>query len=121
MEKSNVGFVPLTPEANQQKRNEETDDIKYAFDQISHSSDEEDNESRIECICNGTVTDNHMVIACDLCDKWFHRKCSGLLVRQWKFFKENQTFKWYCKFCHDIMSDRSSMSQVISKSQEAQK
>lgn len=35
----------------------------------------------VECICDGKVTDNVQVIACDMCSIWYHRKCSGLLMR----------------------------------------
>ena len=68
------------------------------------SSESESKASTVvECICNGKVTDNTEVIACDMCDKWHHRKCSGLLVRQFRFFDQYQEFKWFCPACQEAV------------------
>lgn len=53
----------------------------------------------VDCNCNGKVTDKNMCIACDRCNTWFHRKCSNLLVKHWKFFRKETDFKWFCKPC----------------------
>ena len=56
----------------------------------------------VQCICEGRITDNSEVIACDMCSVWYHRKCSGLLKRQFKFFEtHSDLFKWFCKKCQD--------------------
>ena len=68
------------------------------YDKSSISSFDSD-ETVIECVCNGKVSDREMTIKCDHCDKWHHRVCSNLLVRQWRFFDKNSDFKWYCNTC----------------------
>ena len=49
--------------------------------------------------CSKFVTNNQNGICCDICDHWFHLKCSSLSKHTLSLLKtKNET--WMCKFCH---------------------
>jgi transcription elongation factor Elf1 len=79
--------------------------------------DSEDTESeastQIDCICGGAVEDNKYVIACDMCNKWHHRKCAGLTVKQFQFLSKHQILTWHCKVCADLI--KSETPNLLSK------
>ena len=49
--------------------------------------------------CSELVNDNEDSICCDLCDSWFHLKCSLLDRTKFQFLVENSSESWFCKFC----------------------
>lgn len=77
---------------NSRDASQASDDDGAGSEFVSTPKQSSESESKastvVECICNGKVKDNTEVIACDMCDKWHHRKCSGLLVRQFRFFDQ---------------------------------
>ena len=46
--------------------------------------------------CTRDVEDG---ICCDICEKWFHQKCSKLTVRYYGMLKENKPLPWVCTAC----------------------
>ena len=49
--------------------------------------------------CQTVVRDNQNSICCDLCNIWYHLKCSSLTLAKFKsFFIETECI-WYCKKC----------------------
>ena len=49
--------------------------------------------------CYVTVRDHDQSICCDLCDSWFHLRCSLLRNRDFKRFLIDKNLTWYCAFC----------------------
>lgn len=83
-----------------------------------HSDTESDMSTQIDCICNGAVDDNKYVICCDMCNKWHHRKCASLTVKQWQFLSKHGSLTWHCKTCQEmIKSETPSMLEKIDKFQ----
>jgi len=73
---------------------------------LTETENEEENSNSgksditvIDCICKGKNTDNHNVICCSICERWFHRTCANLLLRHYKFFDKESEFNWYCSDC----------------------
>ena len=53
-------------------------------------------------ICNKSVQNNQHGIACDLCDKWCHRKCDAMTTEMYEFYvnhHENPEVTWHCLYC----------------------
>ena len=70
----------------------------------------------IDCICNGAIDDNKYVICCDMCNKWHHRKCASLTVKQWQFLSKHNSLTWHCKSCQEmIKSETPSMLEKMEK------
>lgn len=38
-------------------------------------------------------------IQCDVCEIWYHQKCSGLIARAYKLYADNECLKWVCNEC----------------------
>ena len=49
--------------------------------------------------CLRTVNDDHPSICCDLCDSWFHFKCSSLMKIQFQSYLLDKSLKWFCPIC----------------------
>ena len=43
------------------------------------------------------ITENS--ICCDICDTWFHLKCTCLTLKTFKSMFVSSSTKWFCKFC----------------------
>ena len=51
-------------------------------------------------------------ICCDLCDLWYHIKCSNMSLKVFKTFLTNTTKVWYCKNCIDTILPFSSLTNL---------
>jgi len=49
--------------------------------------------------CRKTVSDNMKSICCDVCNKWFHFKCSKLSEKDFTFHSDNEFEFWRCSYC----------------------
>ena len=49
--------------------------------------------------CSKSVLNNKNSICCDVCDVWFHLKCTNLTLHQFKSICATQNYVWYCKLC----------------------
>ena len=49
--------------------------------------------------CNDIVFDNHKSICCDICNCWYHFKCSSLRNADFLSYCENIDKKWFCPSC----------------------
>ena len=55
---------------------------------------------KLECTkCSKLVRDNENSICCDLCNNWFHSRCSLLDKKQFNSLVVNSDECWLCKFC----------------------
>ena len=53
-------------------------------------------------ICNKSVRSNQQAIACDICDKWCHRKCDAMTKEMYDYYDKNQDnpeITWHCMYC----------------------
>lgn len=92
------------PSEQQNKEHQHEEEERSEGEDSESSKSFTSKSTVIECICNGRYNErSNQTISCDMCKKWFHRICSGLLVRQWKFFNDNPSFDWFCKFCKEQM------------------
>ena len=53
------------------------------------------------CYCPSchTKTDGQSSIACDWCDKFYHKKCTELTDHQFEIYSVDKSFTWFCKKC----------------------
>ena len=49
--------------------------------------------------CRYFVNDNTNSVCCDDCDHWFHLKCSGLKLKEFKSLVKDSSSKFICNFC----------------------
>lgn len=49
--------------------------------------------------CLEIVKDDHQSICCDICDSWFHLKCSLLRKKDFQRFLLDENLPWFCAFC----------------------
>ena len=49
--------------------------------------------------CWSQVGPRQKSICCDICNRWFHFKCSKLTNDELKFFVENSDKVWRCPYC----------------------
>ena len=48
--------------------------------------------------CEQIVFDENS-ICCDLCDTWYHLKCTHITLKTFKTIFLDSSVKWYCKLC----------------------
>ena len=49
--------------------------------------------------CWSQVGPKHKSICCDICNKWFHFKCSKLSKEEFNFYSKNADKIWRCPYC----------------------
>mmetsp|Transcript_33728 Transcript_33728/g.54313 ORF Transcript_33728/g.54313 Transcript_33728/m.54313 type:complete len:97 (+) Transcript_33728:624-914(+) len=51
---------------------------KEELDQVNAKSTEPIDYTKKYCVCNDTYQDGDFMIACDVCNDWFHGECIGI-------------------------------------------
>ena len=66
----------------------------------SDDDDDDDDDDDNSCHkCGKTYNEDEDWIACDICSKWYHRRCCGLSnVKRWNYYK-NVNRKFCCPEC----------------------
>ena len=61
-----------------------------------------DDTNKLWCICRKPHK-NRFMIACDICQEWFHGSCVGISPKKGKEMEDNG-HEWTCPKCHEINS-----------------
>jgi len=62
---------------------------------VSEDKAEIDNKC---AICNKATGDNWL--ACEVCNKWFHAKCTNINEDDYKVLHDLRTCHWFCETCN---------------------
>jgi len=71
-------------------------EVEDELKRVNESLDEPIDFDKKYCLCNDTYQDGDFMIACDVCDDWFHGECVGISEEEGIKME-----KYICRLCQE--------------------
>ena len=114
---------PDSESLNEEEEEEEDEELSESSDSSDQPSDSSESSVQSELsgqqedevvvsedvypcsICQRSVTDQHMGLCCDNCEKWSHRYCLKMRKQDYQKLMKREEFQWNCPACPQVLQE----------------